>query len=546
MDFNSCMPAQEVLLTMAINDMSSISILGCDDVKYDTSCLEVSWSYDGINWSCFASYDDAERILVDSPSDFYIKFKVNGVVNDVKDGDESVDYTTSIASGISSPSCESSNKYNPYAGLTSAIALQQSLSDSVACMVGIPIYYFKLKPDSGSKDITFKEYTLMNVESVKQIKLIVNEGQMPSSKPEFSDFGLDWQTDWETEISKTMFATAFGITAQPMEGDLIYIPMMKRMWMVNEAYEEKNGSLMWNNTTFKLSLVKYQEKGSVDFGDFDSTIDSLVKTKYEDLFGDKEGLDSGEETTKAPTYSGNGMYPVYESDSCRKYVTSEGTNFVDTNIYQRGTLISDRCYKFDPSSLYRLKNKIVYQRKYCGEEGSTSIIVGLNGMYDYDSELIKIGHIILRLKMTNRRIKVSLDNVEDCSVYLPKQDADITDNHYFIYLRWSKSRNLVELGVSEYSYNENIPLYKLQPAHYKFDLNNLMAHKVAKWNVEMVEDEKQDVMINGIPGTVTNFKLFDSYIDNLSELLQQYPTSQHLMINDTARKIIDMQGSASA
>ena len=53
-------------------------------------------------------------------------------------------------------------------------------------------------------------------------------------------------------------------------------------------------------------------------------------------------------------------------------------------------------------------------------------------------------------------------------------------------------------------------------------------------------------MINGIPGTVTNFKLFDSYIDNLSELLQQYPTNQHLIINDTARKIIDMQGSASA
>lgn len=546
MDFNSCMPAQEVLLTMAINDMSSISILGCDDVKYDTSCLEVAWSYDGINWSCFASYNDAEKVLVDSPSDFYIKFKVNGIVNDVKDGDESVDYTTSIASGISSPSCESSNKYNPYAGLTSAIALQQSLSDSVACMIGIPIYYFKLKPDSGSKDITFKEYTLMNVESAKQIKLIVNEGQMPSSKPEFSDFGLDWQTDWETEISKTMFATAFGITSQPMEGDLIYIPMMKRMWMVNESYEEKNGSLMWNNTTFKLSLVKYQEKGSVDLGDFDSTIDSLVKTKYEDLFGDKEGLDSGEETTEAPTYSGNGMYPVYESDSYRKYVTSEGTNFVDTNIYQRGTLISDRCYKFDPSLLYQFKNKIVYQRKYCGDEGSTSIIVGLNGMYEYDSELIKIGHIILRLKMTNRRIKVSLDNVEDCSVYLPKQDANITDNHYFIYLRWSKSRNVVELGVSEYSYNENVPLYKLQPAHYKFDLDNLTVHKVTKWNVEMLEDERQDVMINGIPGTVTNFKLFDSYIDNVSELLQQYPTSQHLMINDTARKIIDMQGSGSA
>ena len=540
----SCTPPQVVQLSLAINDMQSILIIGCNSIPYDNDCLKVSWSYDGVNWSCFASWNDASRILLDTNTDFYVKFKVSGIVTDVTNNGDSVEYTTSIAQGLQLPECGSNkNAYNPYAGLSNAIALQQSLSDSVACMLGIPIYYFKLKPDSNSKDITFKEYTLMNVDSVKQIKLIINDGQMPSSKPEFSDFGLDWQTDWETEISKTMFATAFGINAQPMEGDLIYIPMMKRMWMVNEAYEEKNGSLMWVNTTFKVALVKYQEKGSVDLGDISDTIDSLVKTKYDDLFGDQEGLDSGSEGDEAPTFSTSGLYPVYESDATRRYITSEGTSFVDCKLYHKGAMISDRFYKFDPSTLYNLNNKIVYQRKYCGDEGSTSIIVGFNGMYNYDSELIKIGHIVIRLKMTDRRIKVSVDNIDDCFVYLPKQDSSITDNHYFIYVRWSKIRNVVELGVSEYTYNENIPLYKLQPAHYKFDLDNLISHKTVSWNIEMLEENKEDVMVNGLPGTITNFKLFDIYVENPYEMLQQYPTSQHLLINDTCRKIIDIQGA---
>ena len=107
----------------------------------------------------------------------------------------------------------------------------------------------------------------MGVEAVKQIKLMVQDGMMPSSKPEFSEFGFDFSTDWETEISKSVFASAFGNTAKPMEGDLIYIPMMKRMWMVNGAYEEKNEGFMWQSSTFKVALVKYEDKGSVDLGD---------------------------------------------------------------------------------------------------------------------------------------------------------------------------------------------------------------------------------------------------------------------------------------
>ena len=41
---------------------------------------------------------------------------------------------------------------------------------------------------------------------------------------------------------------------------------------------------------------------------------------------------------------------------------------------------------------------------------------------------------------------------------------------------------------------------------------------------------------------ITNFKLFDLYNDNTTELLQMYPTHQHLLINDTARRVVELPG----
>lgn len=544
---SGCMPAQDVTLSLAINDLSDISVLDCNSTPYTNSCLKVSWSYDGTTWSCFADYSDAEKVLVDSSSDFYVKYRVSGVVSGVKDGDDNdIDYTTSIASGLQLPTCNSSTsslQYNPYAGLTSAIALQQALSDSVSCLVGIPIYYIKLKPESNSKDLAFKEYTLMNVDSIKQIKLIINDGTMPSSKPEFSDFGLDWQTDWETEISKSMFATAFGSTAQPMEGDLIYIPMMKRMWMVNESYEEKNGSLMWINTTFKVMLVKYQEKGSVDLGDMASTVDALVKNQYEDLFGDQETVDSGAESVETPQVGRDVGYPVYMSDATRKYLTSQSIDLIEYKTYTKATVVSSNAYKFNYDLLSSIGAKICYQRKYCGTSGAASFIIGVDTRKEYSSHILSIGHITVDIKLDGRKMVVSCPNTDSLEYTVLLKNGNLSENAFFIWLRWSKELNITELGVCPYTYNENLPLYKLQPIHYKYDLDNPAYHKVVKWNTEMMEEEKSDIYASGFPGLLTNVKVYDVYVDNLSLLLQQYPTHQHLIVNDTARPIVDVKSN---
>ena len=102
--------------------------------------------------------------------------------------------------------------------------------------------------------------------------------------------------------------------------------------------------------------------------------------------------------------------------------------------------------------------------------------------------------------------------------------------------------NLIDFNAYKYTFNQNIPLYKLQNNHYWFDMDNPISSHVSKYNIEYSTTKKSDVWIGNLYGTLTNFKLFDVYNDNLSDMLEMYPTYQHLMINDTARKIVGLPG----
>ena len=530
-----CKPTQIVNINMAINSIEEIAILDECSNPYDNENLEFAYSLDSVCWSCYMDYMTFITNTLNLGTDFYIRVKVSGEVSNVLlNGNPFYDYSTSIATGFKFSYCSNltssnSNQYNPYINMECAIALQQQLTEMVACTVGIPCYYFKLAPNTGSKDITFKEYALMDVDSVKQIKLIIQDNQMPSSKPEFNDWGLDWQSDWQTEISKGMFATAFGPTAQPQEGDLIYIPMMKRMWMVNEAYEEKKDAFMWNATTFTVTLVKYQEKDSVNLGDTEELVNSFVKNKYEDLFGDNENIGSGEESVKAVLNNPENLYPVFETDSTRKYINTECLEFKETQTYFKGTMISEDIYDFNSYT----KGNIIYQRKYCGTEGTFSFIITPKSG-NLDSTLLSVGNIKIKIKQRKDKTTLTLINIPNMSLDL------IPNETYFVYLRFSRDMNTSEFFGAKYIHAD-IPIYKLQNHHYWYDIDN-GERKVSSYSVEMTVDTKSDVILSSFEGSITNIKIYEIYVDSISEILQMYPTNSHLLINDTARKIVELNG----
>ena len=530
---DTCNPIQILNLNMAFNNIDNIKIYDNCNNEYSFEDLQIAYSLDNICWSCYMDYNSFLTNTIELDSDFYIRFKVSGIIGRITiDGIAFTDYSTSIDSGFNFSYCStstSSNLYSPYSNMDCAISLQQQMVENVACMFGIPIYYFKLSPEFNSADLTFKEYTLMNVESVKQIKMIIVDNQMPSSKPEFNDWGLDWQTDWETEISKGMFATAFGPTAQPMEGDLIYVPMMKRMWMVNGAYEEKKDAFMWNSTTFKVTLVKYQQKDSVDLGFTEEMVNSFVKNTYGDLFGDNENLGSNESNTEAPIYKPDNLYNVAESDAFRKYVSTSGIDFKNEQLYYKGTMIADD--KYSMSSLH--PSTIIYQKKYCGVNATISfIITPFSAMFS--GPILNVAGIQINIEQIQNNCSISLLNIPDLSLTISTNDT------WFIYLRYSTELNIVEFGAAKYVHYD-MPIYKLQNHHFWFDIDNKI-NIVKKYDLELEQSEPGNIILHNFNGEITNIKVFNEYINDESEILMMYPTNSHLLINDTARKLIAFDG----
>ena len=532
-------------------------------VYYSEDELSFAYSMDETCWSCYMTVDEIFKSLSNSTSDFFLRIKVNGPVSGIFQKDLSTgtlniynDWSISLMSGFNfSYTCASSNSnlYNPYANMDCAIQLQTQLAETVSCMFGIQAYYFQVNGVNSSADVTFKEYALYNVTSVKQIKLMITDGTMPSSRPEFSDLGLDFQTDWEVEITKGTFATAFGTTAQPAEGDFVYIPMMKRMWSVTGAWEEKNQSLMWIGTNFKLTLVKYQDDASVNKENVETIVNDIVKTKYEDLFGDEEGLDSGIESTQLIQQTSSNLSPVFESDSCRRSVSNFVLNCVknaNTNnssnanntLYYQGTQICDSFYdmnQVDPSLVESKANSIglIYQRQFCGSEFSLSFLINVSNydeLFSDQLEVISIGNIsvILEKQKNNNLYIIKTKNLK----------VEIEPNNwYFIVLRGSKTMNTSNLICAKYKYPDNLPIYKLQKYHYYFDIDG--AEVVSStFSIEFDVDTKSEVKVSHFPGCLSNVKLLNIYNDNLSELLMQNPTNQHLLINDTALPFLGLNG----
>ena len=545
MNFNNyntignCSPTQIINVNEPISSIDSLVIYDNCGKSYDMKSLQYSYSVDNVCWSCYMSYNEILKNTIELDSDFYIRAKLNNVVGEVRIDDENAPFSSQLSSEFQLTSCDpaqSSNTFNPYINLDSAVNLQSQLTETVSCIFGIPIYYFKLKPDMGSKDMTFKEYALMGVDQVKQIKLLIADGTMPSSKPEFADFGLDYQTDWETEISKATFATAFGNTAQPMEGDLVYIPMMKRMWMVNGAYEEKNGSLMWNATTFKVALVKYQEKGSVDLDNAEDFVNSIVKNKYDDLFGNdnRTTLDSGTAFLDTPKSAQNALYSVYESDAMRKYITCDTVSFSkDLTTYYKGTLISDSNYMFLRNDY---ESKIIYQNKFCGSCASISFIISPSMITSFKGTILRVGNLEVIINQNGTKSNLYTNLYNDYKIELENNSI------YFVVIRWQKSMNLFDMSCYLYTYNREVPLYKLTSGHYYYDIDNPLYQISKPFSSELEVNEPLDIYVSNFYGVITNIKVFDVYNNNISELLQMYPTHQHLLLNDTARQLVGKPG----
>ena len=507
-----------------------------------TGSCRWSWGVDGVTWSCWSEWHVFDRITAGMDSDFYIRvlFKTKDIptiwLNNISVGSECITVTVYDENPFLMDPCSviEGSGFDIYTGWDCAMMMHQQMSDMVICMLGIPVIYFKVDPDVDTKSYTFKEYVMHSVTAMKQIKMMIADGQMPSSRPSIGEWDMDFETDWETELSKTQFSTAFGPTAFPKQRDFIWVPMQKRMYMVNTAYEEKNEGLMWHAWTWKLALVKWQDQDNVSQEEFEDAIDTLIVNRHDDAFAlgeTREGELTSERLMESPTHAATNLYPVENSDWVREGVTVEKINIVEKQTNHGNIIVGKHRYDMMRGACVK------YQRRWCGDEGTMMIIVDTHRYIDGDEgKVLSVGDWELRYDCKTGEIRWGDDRV-------PLDD----DSTYMILIRWGRSTGSTSMQILRQTGPDGIPAYKIKPSMYKFDFADPVADLTVGLDERLIwTGVLGEVCLWGNGLDVCGFKMYDEYINDerISEVMKYNTDSPRCIINDQCRPLIGDHGYA--
>lgn len=561
----SCLIKRLITLTVPVR-YQAINLFDENDVDITKSCL-FSWSTDGICWTNWVNLDQYNKMAPNIESDYYLRILIVTGFSKLSLDNAIVDcYTICIynENPYLADLC-ANQSVDFYAGLDCALLMYQQMSDLICCMIGIPCYYFRVLPDQDTADLTFKEYLLHNVIDMKYLKLVCQDGAMPSSKPQMTEFDFDWETDWEVEMSKSAFAKAFGDTAFPKQRDIIYIPMMKRMWEVNSAYDEKNEAFMWRPVTWKLGLVKWNDKTNVDQGDFKDIIDSWTTNRMENFLpqeAEEQEIESGVNQLEAPQYIADNLYITALEDAIRTGVTvSEMNNVVQCQVNHNAAVVTRNMYRFQD------KNSVVrYVKLTCGDHGTLMFLVDttnpsnvfncMDGGNEFTKTIFKAGNLEVNLRCV--RVQTRRGPVYEYYISFNGMEGKLCDAEndptkstytgiYEVQCRWNRSNFTTELNIVPWIQTVPVgtPPYRIRPEMHILDFNHPVCTLTSPYNNDLIQDAPVEAFISPCPIGMANIKLFNAPLsdnDMAKESIKYTTTDPRCIINDVARPLVEQTG----
>lgn len=529
----SCPIKRLITITIPIH---YVPITIFDDNNVDVSSQALySWSMDMACWTNFVTLEQYNQLASNIDGDFYLRILITtGFSKLAIGGKVSECYTICLynENPYLTDLCENQT-VDFYAGLDCAIQMYTQMSDLICCYVGIPIYYFRVLPDKDTANLTFKEYVLHNVVDMKHLKMVLQDGQMPSSKPQMTEFDFDWETDWEVEISKTAFAKAFGDTAFPKQRDIIYVPLMKRMWEVNSAYDEKAEAFMWQPTTWKLGLVKWNDKTNVNQGDFEGIIDNWTTNRMEDFLvkeAEEQRRDTATEQTVSPIFKPENLYSLEISDAVRAAVSkSEIKSVTPLQLNHRAAVVTRNFYNFkSPDST------ILYNQQLCSDCGTLMFVMDTRTGYMEDNRVIfSAGNVALKMHSNIIDFNGLQWEISEPGVYILK-------------VSWDRLTFTTSLVAYQYKClaPAGTPPYLIKPEMYMFDFNNPVCTLTGAYNNDYAQ-EAVNVYLRPYPMAITNIRLYDCMLsenDAAKECIKYTTKNEHCVFNDVARPFEDEMG----
>ena len=248
------------------NDISEIDVLEFNESQL---FIEVKYEYDDTTYDAIV-----DPLLINSA-----KFKIQSTK-----ADETL-YTPAVS--CSPERCpalvaEREASFKPYE-VGSAIGISKELSLQTNKLFGHEVVYFKTEPDRDGGDFIFKEWTLFKTTDRKCVKVVVPNNIFPDNKPNFTDFGVDFEIPFEIHIDHIYFQSIFGPNSQPRKRDYLYMPLTNRMYEIQGSYLFRG--FMMEPIYWKIQLTKFHP--NIDMlmkADDRKFLDNIIMTSDE-LFG---------------------------------------------------------------------------------------------------------------------------------------------------------------------------------------------------------------------------------------------------------------------
>jgi hypothetical protein len=238
---------------------------------------EFSWSFDNKSFSAYEDLTNSSNYeLINVPSsEVWVKFRytldsgspvtINSIVLDI------TQYTVPAPPARPNPVFNAyrignvkgtmflnSFNYNPYA-VGEVIQMVEGLSTIINQQFGIESNYYRATVDDFGTDVVLREYALQNVQPPKCLKIVVPNNELPDANYSFSPFGVDFSgIPFEVHIDKKYFESVFGVGAKPQKRDIVYFPLMDKIYEVMDSYLSRN--FMQSQLFYKVSLYKWSPR----------------------------------------------------------------------------------------------------------------------------------------------------------------------------------------------------------------------------------------------------------------------------------------------
>lgn len=233
-----------------------------------------------------------------------------------------------------------SNLFNPYA-IGQSYNIYQQMSTLISNMFGICVLYFKTEPNSRSRDVVLKEYSIEKVIDKQNIKILVPDNNLPTKELQFNSMMIDYPVSWECHIVKSEFWKVFGEGSHPDPHDYLYFSTyMNKMYMVDSVSDPDDFGYV--SSYWRVSLVPYQEMKSVQFDN-----DNLMNDTESLIFSAEGKFEEEMKEEIADNRKDNQLNNVgileQGQDPLRR-ILHENVRIAEENIYSDWTVIAKQYY----------------------------------------------------------------------------------------------------------------------------------------------------------------------------------------------------------